>query len=242
MKNIRIYQAGDYQPGSLIQLTESAGQHVGVVLRMLPGEKITLFSGNNLEFDAVISAVHKKKVSVEILSVAEVNRESPLAIHLAQAMSKGERMEWVVQKAVELGVSSIQPLVTRRCVVKLDQQRAAKKIAQWQAIAVAACEQSGRNQLPLIHPILSFEEYLAQNQDVDKLILHPQTEKSWRHYSFNFDELSLLIGPEGGFSQDEVRQAFAAGFMPLSLGPRVLRTETAAIAAISILQAAGGDL
>lgn len=242
LKNVRIYQAGEYSPGSRLQLTESAGQHVGVVLRMLPGEKLVLFSGTNQEYEAVISSVEKKKVWVEVLAVAAVNRESPLTIHLAQSISKGERMEMVVQKAVELGVSSIQPLVTQRCVVKLDQQRMQKKLSQWRDIAVAACEQSGRNQLPIIHPVLSFADYLGQNQQMDKWMLDPLAAKNWRYYSFDQNELALLTGPEGGFTEDERIQAKAAGFAPLSLGPRILRTETAAIAAISLLQAVRGDL
>jgi len=243
VKTIRIYQAGDYQPGSAIKLSEEAGQHVGVVLRMQPGEKLTLFPGDNREFDAVITSVNKKKVVVEIVSEAEISRESPLSIDLAQGISKGDRMELVVQKAVELGVHSITPVISSRCVIKLDKQRIEKKRAQWQSIAIAACEQSGRNLIPVIHPVFTFEAYLTNSQHRFKFILEPGAEKKWRNYPLDSGHaVSLLIGPEGGFSTEEILQARQAGFADLSLGPRVLRTETAAITAISVLQAAYGDL
>jgi len=242
VREIRIYQPGNYSPGQSLELSAEAGQHVGVVLRMQPGEKITLFCGDNREFDASLSAVHKKKVTVTIVAERKVSRESPRVIHLAQAISKGERMEWVVQKAVELGVTSICPLITARSVVKLDEERMERKIAQWQAIAIAACEQSGRNQIPLIKAALSLEVYLQQNKSSLKFVLHPEKSKTWRDYQFTQTSLDVLIGPEGGFSPEELKHIFSHGFSPLCLGPRVLRTETAAIAAISMLQAVCGDL
>ena len=242
MKTVRIYQAGPYEKGQTLALSDTAGQHVGVVLRMQVGEHITLFCGDNREFFATITATHKKKVSVMINAVCELSRESPRAIHLAQAISKGDRMEWVIQKAVELGVASITPLFTTHCVVRLDAERLNKKQAQWQAIAMAACEQSGRNQLPMIHQALSLETYLEQCHAKIKLVLHPNTAKSWRDYSFTEGDIALLIGPEGGLSDDEVSQAVATQFQSLCIGPRILRTETAAIAAISVLQAISGDL
>ncbi|MFV0820097.1 16S rRNA (uracil(1498)-N(3))-methyltransferase [Legionella micdadei] len=242
MREIRIYQAGPYHSGQTIELSPEAGQHVGVVLRMQPGDKITLFYGDNREFDAILVAVHKKKVSVQITSEREMSRESPRVIHLAQAISKGERMEFVMQKAVELGVASITPLITARSVVKLDQARMEKKLSTWQAIAIAACEQSGRNQIPKVKAALTLEEYLQTNVGQLKFVLDPKGANTWRDYHFNQSELALLIGPEGGFSQEELRQIFSADFKPLSLGPRILRTETAAIVALSVLQAVCGDL
>jgi len=151
-------------------------------------------------------------------------------------------MEFVMQKAVELGVASICPIMTERSVVKLDQSRLEKKQAQWQAIAVAACEQSGRNQIPQVKKMLSLNEYLQQNNDHLKLVLDPTGAKTWRDYRFTEAEFSLLIGPEGGFSQKELQQIISVGFNPLCLGPRVLRTETAAIVALTVLQAVCGDL
>lgn len=242
MREVRIYQAGSYSTGQTFELSIEAGQHVGVVLRMQPGDKITLFCGDNREFDAILNSVHKKRVSVTLLAEREVNRESPRAIHLAQAISKGERMELVMQKAVELGVTSISPLITARSVVKLDKERMEKKLAQWQAIAIAACEQSGRNKVPIVNTAIALDEYLEKNEAPLKFVLHPKEAKTWRDYHFEQADLALLIGPEGGFSQEELTQILAAGFNPLCLGPRVLRTETAAIAALSVLQAVCGDL
>lgn len=242
MREVRIYQAGSYRTDQQLDLSPEAGQHVGVVLRMQPGETITLFCGDNREFTALLLAVHKKRVRIKIVAECEVNRESPQIIHLAQALSKGERMEFVMQKAVELGVASISPILSARSVVKLDPLRMEKKLAQWEAIAIAACEQSGRNQIPPIKKTLSLGDYLQQNEAPLKLVLDPRQSKSWRDYHFAQAELTLLIGPEGGFSQEELEQIYSADFHPLRLGPRVLRTETAAIAALSVLQAICGDL
>ena len=243
MREVRIYQAGFFfSLGQILELSPEAGQHVGVVLRMQPGDKITLFCGDNREFAALLQEVHKKKVSVKIEEERAINRESPRKIHLAQAISKGDRMEFVVQKAVELGVASISPIITSRSVVRLEAERMEKKLAQWQAVAIAACEQSGRNQIPLINKVLALDDYLQQETAPLKLVLDPRESKGWRDYEFAQAELALLIGPEGGFSKEELRQIFSADFNPLRLGPRVLRTETAAMAALSVLQAVCGDL
>ncbi|MCA0403140.1 MAG: 16S rRNA (uracil(1498)-N(3))-methyltransferase [Proteobacteria bacterium] len=242
MREIRIYQQGSYQPGDTIELDEVAGQHVGVVLRMRLKDKITLFPGNNLEFSAEIIQIHKKKVIVTILSQTLANKESPKKIHLAQAMGKADKMEWIVQKAVELGVTSITPLLTEYSQVKLDKERLEKKRNQWQAIAIAACEQSGRNVLPIINGILSFDAFLQVEKVGEQYILHPYKAKTWKDCPFAASELHLLIGPEGGFSEKEVETALSKGFNPLSLGPRILRMETAAIASLSLLQAISGDL
>ncbi len=242
LREIRIYQAGSYRLGQVLELSPGAGQHVGVVLRMQAGDKITLFSGDNREYTATLLAVHKKKVNVSIEEVREINRESPRVIHLAQALAKGERMEFVIQKAVELGVASISPLITAHSVVKLDEARMEKKLAQWQAITIAACEQSGRTQIPKINPVLTLDEYLQKEGGPLKFVLYPKAAKTWRDYHFVQSDLTLLIGPEGGFSHKELKQIFSADFKPLCLGPRILRTETAAIAALSVLQAVCGDL
>ncbi|QMT58706.1 16S rRNA (uracil(1498)-N(3))-methyltransferase [Legionella sp. PC997] len=242
MRAVRIYQSGTYHPGQLLELSPEASQHVGVVLRMQPGESLTLFCGDDHEFSATIESVKKKQVIVRIGSSTHISRESPLAIHLAQAISKGERMEFVMQKAVELGVASITPIITKRCVVKLDKERMAKKLHQWQAIVIAACEQSGRNTVPLVHTPMSLEDYMHAAQAELRFILDPGENKKWRDYAFSSSVVDLLIGPEGGLSEDEVQFACKHGFQPLSLGPRILRTETAAITALSVLQAVGGDL
>jgi 16S rRNA (uracil1498-N3)-methyltransferase len=242
MRATRIYQPGHYQSGQIVELSPEAGQHVAIVLRMQPGEKLTLFCGDNREFEAVIETVKKKQVIVQIGSVQEKSRESSLIIHLAQALSKGERMELVMQKSVELGVSSITPLITEYCIVKLDKERMEKKLHQWQAIVIAACEQSGRNKIPVLHQPITLEHYVKTIQAPLKLILHPDCNATWRDYTIGSSEVALIIGPEGGLSDDEVALSCQHAFSPLSLGPRILRTETAAITALSVLQAIGGDL
>lgn len=243
MRQVRIYQAGDYQMGEQLRLTEEAGQHVGVVLRMQPGEHITLFNGKNTEFLAQILEAHKKRVTVLVETQSTSNRESPLAIHLAQAISKSERMEIVVQKAVELGVASITPLITEHLARKFDTaEKLAKKQQQWQAIAVSACEQCGRNQIPPIHSPLPLSVFLTQQQFTHRFVLHPAQALHWRDYPPPQGEVVLLIGPEGGLSEEEFARTKEARFAPLTLGPRILRTETAAIAGLSIMQALWGDL
>ncbi len=222
-------------------LSPAASQHVGVVLRMQPGEALTLFCGDDREFSATILTVDKKKVTVTIDEAHSINRESSRIIHLAQAVSKGERMEWVIQKAVELGVTSITPLITAHCVVRLDKERSNKKQAQWQAIAIAACEQSGRTRVPTVHPLCSFENFLQENRASTNLILHPHATKTLKDITVK-DDIALLIGPEGGLSEQEIHLAQNARFKAIRLGPRVLRTETAAIVALGVLQALSGDL
>lgn len=242
MREVRIYQAGIYSAGQSVALSEEAGQHVAVVLRMREGQVLTLFNGENNECQATIHYVKKKQVLVQLGEVRVVSRESPLRIHLAQAISKGDRMEFVMQKATELGVASITPLLTERSVVALDHERMLKKIRQWQAIVIAACEQSGRNMVPVVQTPIHLEQFLAQVNTAMKLILDPCAHKTWRDYAPFSSDISLLIGPEGGFSARELDLAHRFDYSPLSLGPRVLRTETAAISTLSLLQAVGGDL
>jgi 16S rRNA (uracil1498-N3)-methyltransferase len=242
MREIRIYQPGNYQVGDTVLLSDDAGHHVGVVLRRQVGDPLTLFCGDNREFQTMVSAVNKKKVNVTVLTERVANRESSRAIHLAQGISKGDRMDLVVQKAVELGVTSITPLITERCAVKLNDDRLNKKNLQWQAIAVAACEQSGRNVVPEIRAVMTMEAYLQSKRPALNFVLYPNAGKGWRDYALQQLDIGLLIGPEGGLSDDEINRLFSQGFSPLCLGPRVLRTETAAIVALSVLQAVGGDL
>jgi 16S rRNA (uracil1498-N3)-methyltransferase len=241
MRVIRIYQAGQYATGSLVELSLQASQHVGVVLRMKPGDTLILFCGDGCEYSAVIEEVRKKQVLVRVLSCSEVNRESPLVVHLAQAVSKGDSMEFVVQKAVELGVFSITPILSERCQVNLEKERKEKKRQQWQSIAISACEQCGRNKAPIIHQPETLEEYLSHPPGQMHYVLDPKGTKSWKDYKFK-GEIALLIGPEGGLSAEEMKFILQHGFQGISLGPRILRTETAAITALSILQAVAGDL
>ncbi len=242
MREIRIYQPGMYQEGALLALSLDAAHHVATVLRMQPGQPITLFNGEDDECVCVIDVVQKKNVTVRQGPVVRASRESHLQIHLGQAISKGDRMDFVMQKATELGVASITPLVTDFCAVKLDKDKLLKKVAQWQAMVVSACEQSLRNKVPKVHDPMLLTDYLAHAEGGAKFLLHPRDAHTLADCLPLPESVVLLIGPEGGFSDMEVQAAKQHRYVPLSLGPRILRTETAAMSALSILQAYGGDL
>ena len=242
MRTIRIYQVGNYGVPDIIDLSESAGQHVGTVLRMQAGEKLVLFSGDNREWDVEIVTARKKKVSVRIVAERLVNRESPRIIRLAQAISKGERMEIIIQKAVELGVTTITPLISEHCVVRLENDRLEKKHRQWEAIAISACEQCGRNSIPEIYAPITFKDFLKTCKISEKFLLHPTSNLTLDKLKLSSSEVLVLIGPEGGLSEEEIRLAIKNNFQAISLGPRILRTETAAISILSILQVLKGDL
>lgn len=241
MRTIRIYQPGDLQPGQQLPLWDDAAHHVGKVLRMQSGELLQLFNGDGCNYAATITEVGKKQLWVEILSVEANPVESPLHIHLGQDISRGDRMDFAIQKAVELGVSAITPLFTERCGVKLDAERAEKKREQWQKIVISACEQSGRSVVPVVHPLVGLDKWLAEPDNCLKLTLDPWTDATIKGLAPTA-RLRLVIGPEGGFSDAEVTATSAAGFQPVRLGPRVLRTETAALTAIAALQLQLGDL
>ncbi|WP_233114205.1 16S rRNA (uracil(1498)-N(3))-methyltransferase, partial [Aggregatibacter actinomycetemcomitans] len=222
---------------------EDGANHVGRVLRMRAGDQLELFDGSNHIYQAVITAVAKKSVEVDILSRQFDDRESPLAIHLGQVISRGERMEFTIQKSVELGVNVITPLWSERCGVKLDGERMDKKIQQWQKIAIAACEQCGRNKIPEIRPLMKLQQWCAEPNDALKLNLHPRARYSIRTLpEIPAAGVRLLIGSEGGLSPQEIAQTEQQGFVDVLLGKRVLRTETAAMAAITALQVCFGDL
>jgi 16S rRNA (uracil1498-N3)-methyltransferase len=237
----RIYHPTAPSLNEVVALTPTASHHLINVLRKKPGEPLILFCGNNQEYTATITTIDKRQVWVTIHAIIPRSRESVRMIHLAQAVCKGDRLEWIIQKAVEIGVTHITPLITTRSVVKLDETRRLKKHAQWQAIAIGAAEQCGRNQLPIIHPTTPFETFLTTDSAAHRLILNPYGQKTWRDISTDPGEISLIIGPEGGLTDAEITQATAQRVQSLTLGPRILRTETAAIAALSVLQATTGD-
>lgn len=222
-------------------LCEDAANHAGKVLRMQAGEALELFNGDGNNYAAVIIEVGKKQMVVDIQSSSENPIESPLKLHLGQGISRGDRMDFAIQKAVELGVSEITPLFTERCGVKLDADRLEKKREQWQKIVISACEQSGRSVVPPVHQPVTLEKWLGQPDNCLKLTLDPWTSATIKQLSPT-DRLRLVIGPEGGFSDREVAATTLAGFQPVRLGPRVLRTETAALTAIAALQLQLGDL
>ncbi|HHE8490589.1 TPA: 16S rRNA (uracil(1498)-N(3))-methyltransferase [Enterobacter ludwigii] len=242
MRIPRIYHPELITVGREIALSDDAANHVGRVLRMGAGQAIQLFDGSNQVFDAEIMRADKKSVHVTILRGEVDDRESPLHIHLGQVMSRGEKMEFTIQKSIELGVSLITPLFSERCGVKLDAERLNKKIQQWQKIAIAACEQSGRNRIPEIRPAMDLEDWCAEEESGLKLNLHPRASASINTLPLPVERVRLLIGPEGGLSADEIAMTARYQFTDILLGPRVLRTETTALTAITALQVRFGDL
>jgi 16S rRNA (uracil1498-N3)-methyltransferase len=224
-------------------LPPDAAHHASRVLRLRTGEPVQLFDGEGRESHGIIEDLSGKQVVIGQLSEVEVDRESPLRVVLAQALSSSEKMDWVIQKATELGVTEIQPLATERSVAKLSAERAAKRTEHWQQVVVSACEQCGRNVLPIIHPPLDIMVWLQQMraEKISKFILLPQGAKSLQSQEKPQGTVVLLIGAEGGFSVAESDSALLCGFTPVKLGARVMRTETAAVAGLAALQTLWGD-
>jgi len=219
-------------------LPEASAHYISRVLRLSPGSAVQLFDGSGAEFRGELAEVGKKTVTVELQEYLAGMLESPLRIHLGQGLSRGERMDWAIQKATELGVAQITPIVSERCEVRLNDERVDKRLAHWRQIAISACEQCGRSVLPLIHAPVSLRDWLTLEADL-KLVLHPVAEPLVSHAKPQ--TLAFLIGPEGGLSESEVAQAADQGFQPARLGPRVLRTETAPVVALSVAQQLWGD-
>lgn len=242
MRIPRIYHPETIHQLGTLALSDDAAGHIGRVLRMKEGQDVLLFDGSGAEFPATISSVGKKNVDVNITERIERSSESPLDLHLGQVMSRGDKMEFTIQKSVELGVNTITPLISERCGVKLDQKRFEKKLAQWQKIAISACEQCGRNTVPVIRPIMQLEQWCAEQTDALKLNLHPRAKYSINTLPTPIEKVRLLIGPEGGLSEQEIDMTQDYQFEETLLGPRVLRTETAALTAITALQVRFGDL
>jgi 16S rRNA (uracil1498-N3)-methyltransferase len=237
----RLYFPEDIAPGSQYRLPEAQAHHVRRVLRLKAGAKVTVFNGEGDEYGAALVDVAPAGVTLRVEARLEIDRESRLRIVLAQAVSTGERMDYTIQKAVELGVAAIQPVVTSRSVVRLDCERAARRVAHWQAVAVAACEQCGRNRVPPVAALLSFPRWLAAGGGPG-VLLSPRGALRLSDLPQPQSPLTLLAGPEGGFTPVEQEAAERAGFAAVRLGPRVLRTETAAVAALAVMQALWGDL
>ncbi|OUM01437.1 16S rRNA (uracil(1498)-N(3))-methyltransferase [Variovorax sp. JS1663] len=228
-----------------LALPAGAARHVQV-LRMQPGDELSLFDGSGGEYDATIERMGRSEVTVQVGAHAAIEREAPRAVHLAVGMPANERMDWLVEKATELGVASIQPLMTAHGVLRLAGERADKKRAHWQAIAVSACEQCGRNRVPLVHPVRAFAAWIDSPpiDDAERFVLslaegaHQLREIRDGAPAANLRGACVLSGPEGGLSAVEEREAIVRGFAPLTLGPRVLRAETAALAALALLASA----
>ena len=240
----RLFVSGQLINGAEVSVEGDRARYLGRVLRLRVGDEITVFNGEGPEWTATIAAMTKTTASMQIGDSFETGTESPLRIHLVQGISRGERMDFVVQKATELGVKRISPVLTEYGVVKLDDARAEKRRDHWESVAASACEQSGRTRLPLIDTPISLNDWFGNKPaDVDaELILAPGAATPLAAIATPTTKVCLLIGPEGGFSDTEYENAAIAGFDAVSLGPRVLRTETAAVAALSVLQSSWGDL
>ena len=243
MRLNRVFVGQPLATGSEVLLPDAAAYHVARVLRLRAGAPLVLFVGSGGDFRAEIVAVDGDRVRARVGERSAGLRESPLAITLVQAVSRGERMDWTLQKATELGVKRIQPVLSARSVVRLDEQQAAKKLRHWQAIVAGACEQCGRSVLPEVRAPLDLARFLAESsREGLRLVLSPNGPASLAGLASTAARVELLIGPEGGLDDAEIDVAARAGFAPVRLGPRVLRTETAGIVALTVLQALWGDL
>lgn len=237
----RFYIDADLCVGQTLALPDTVVRHVQV-LRLNAGDAVTLFNGRGGEYAAVLDAVMKRDAHCRIEGFDDVSRETPIWLGLAQAISGGDKMEFTLQKGVEMGVSAFQPIAAERSIVKLSGERADKRVARWQEIVISACEQSGRNAIPEVLPILPLEQWLKQAPSADaRLILSPVGSQRLADIAAEPKRAWLMAGPEGGYSAREEAAALDAGWTPLKLGPRILRTETAALAAVAAIQTVWGD-
>jgi 16S rRNA (uracil1498-N3)-methyltransferase len=221
------------------ELPEAQAHYISRVLRMAEGDAVQMFDGSGHEFRGSLKEVGKKRVTVQIDEQFAGQIESPLHIHLGQGLSRGERMDWAIQKATELGVNEITPIFSERCEVRLKDERADKRLLHWRQVAISACEQCGRSRVPVIHPPVLLADWIRQTEADLKLVLHPVAEPLVSHAKPT--TLAFLIGPEGGLTDAEVEQAKGNGFHAARLGPRVLRTETAPVVALAVAQQLWGD-
>ena len=237
----RFYVDAPLRAGASCTLPEEAAHHALHVMRLNAGDELTLFNGRGGEFAARLAAVERKRLTVDILEHHAVERESPLRLALVQGISSAERMDFTVRKAVELGAAEIHPVLTARSVARPKGERADSRRAHWQKVVISACEQCGRNRIAAVHPVLSLETCLQDlTADGKRLLLSPRSELSLSGIPESKSYL-LAVGPEAGFDAGEEAAFAAAGFVPVKLGPRVLRTETAALAALAALSALRGD-
>lgn len=238
----RFYCPGELGAYREVELPEQAAHHASRVLRLKAGDLVTLFNGAGGEYDASIVSIGKHGVVVQTRAWCERECESPLDITLVQAISSGDKMDFTLQKAVELGVKFIQPVISSRSVVRLEGERAEKRVQHWQNVVISACEQSGRNRVPEVGQIMSLNQWFGKNHDAEvKLTLSPHATIRFRELPAPEGSVLFLVGPEGGLTDAEEDAASVCGFAPVKLGERVLRTETAALAAISAMQTLWGD-
>ena len=239
----RIYQNIDLQAGAQIELDAQASHHLARVLRAKISDTVTIFNGRGGEFVSVIENISKKSVQLRIGEFNSREAESSLNLYLAQGIARGEKMDYIIQKAVELGVKKIMPLMTERGSVKLNDERREKRAQHWQSIIISACEQSGRNRIPELLPVQSLVDWLPNVKAAQGFVLAPLSSNKLSSFDLPTEgDVVLLIGPEGGLSPREIELAQQLNFSALNLGPRILRTETAAVAALTALQCGFGDM
>ena len=237
----RFYVDFALSPDSVVELPDNVVRHLNV-LRVKNTEEIVLFNGNGKAYPALPEVLEKRRASVRILREEATDNESPLNITLVQAVSAAERMDFTLQKSVELGVAEIRPVISERCVVRLSGERAEKRVARWQEIVVSACEQSGRNIVPKVLPLTTYAQALQQLlQETTKLLMSLNRAQKLSDVQPQSGKVVFMVGPEGGWTEREEQQAFDAGFQSVTLGKRVLRTETASLAAIAAMQTLWGD-
>jgi 16S rRNA (uracil1498-N3)-methyltransferase len=241
MASPRIFCDFRLGPGAQFPLPQDAANHVGRALRLRPGDALVVFDGRGGEYEAVIQRIDRDRVEVKTGAYHAEDREAPLGIGLVQGLPEADKMDWILQKSVELGVSWVQPVVCERSVVRLSGERAARREAHWQRVVVAACEQCGRNRLPALRPTLAFRDWAAQPSQAARWMLAPGAGESLAARPAPAGPVELLVGPEGGLSERELDIAATIGFAALALGPRVLRAETAPLAALAAMQALWGD-
>jgi len=241
MRIPRIYTANNLEPNRKTILGIQASSHILHVLRLKLGSPLILFNGTGGEYNAELYAIDKQRAIIQIQQFIDKQVESPLKINLAQGISRGEKMDYTIQKAVELGVYKITPLFTERCNIKLSGERLQKRISHWQSIAISACEQSGRTHIPKVAFAQDLNTWIIQDHPGLCLTLYHQATNSLANLKSS-SAVTLLIGPEGGLSDYEINLTCQQNFTPIRFGPRILRTETAALAAISILQSKWGDM
>lgn len=237
----RFYVDFALSPDSVVELPDNVVRHLNV-LRVKNTEEIVLFNGNGKAYPALPEVLEKRRASVRILREEATDNESPLNITLVQAVSAAERMDFTLQKSVELGVAEIRPVISERCVVRLSGERAEKRVARWQEIVVSACEQSGRNIVPKVLPLTTYAQALQQlPQETAKLLMSLNRAQKLSDVQPQSGKVVFMVGPEGGWTEKEEQQAFDACFQSVTLGKRVLRTETASLAAIAAMQTLWGD-
>lgn len=242
MRATRVYLDDALAVGERISLPRTAAHHVVHVLHLRPGAELTLFNGRGGEYAAELLSVAGRRVEVSVREFRAIERESGLVVELAQGIARGPRMDYSLQKTVELGVKRIQPLLTERTQVRLDARQSERRLAHWRGIIQSACEQCGRNRLPELLPPLRLPDYLARATDALRILLYPKAKTGLASLRPPSGGVQILIGPEGGLNEAETAAATRAGFKPVALGPRVLRTETAAAVAVAVCQALWGDL